>query len=67
MTAPTEDIDRVLSAATALTGSAEQARDWFQRQPMVEYEHLTAAQLVEAGRAQAVVDYIASISHGSAG
>lgn len=67
MTAPTEDVDRVLSAATALTGSAEQAREWFRRQPIAEYEHLTAAQLVEKGRAQAVVDYIASIRHGSAG
>lgn len=64
---PPMDIERVLCAATALTGSGEQAREWMQHQPISEYGYLTALQLVEQGRAQAVVDYIESISGGAAG
>lgn len=61
------DINRVLSAATELTGSVDQAIFWFRNQPIAEFEHLTAMQLVERGKAQAVVDYIESISGGAAG
>lgn len=61
------DINRVLSAATELTGSVDRALFWFRNHPISEFDHFTAMQLVEKGKAQAVVDYIESISGGAAG
>ena len=61
------DMVRVLSAAYSLNGDLGRALFWFRNQPIPEYAHLTAMQLVEQGKAQAVVDYIESISGGAAG
>ena len=61
------NVVRVLSAATSLTGDVDRALFWFRNEPIAEFDHLTAMQLVEQGRVQAVVDYIESISSGAAG
>ena len=61
------DVVRVLSAATSLTGNVDRALFWFRNEPIADFDHLTAMQLVERGKVQAVVDYIESISVGAAG
>ena len=61
------NVMRVLSAATALTGDVDRALFWFRNEPIADFKHLTAMQLVERGKAQAVVDYLESISAGAAG
>jgi hypothetical protein len=61
------DIVRVLSAAADLCGSVEQAIFWFRNQPIDELRHFTAMELVEQGRAQAVVDYIEATGTGAIG
>ena len=61
------DVVRVLSAAHELTGDIERALFWFRNQPIADFSHHTAMQLVEQGKVQAVIDYIESISGGAAG
>ena len=61
------NVVRVLSAATSLTGDVDHALFWFRNVPIAEFDHLTAMQLVEQGKAQTVVDYIESISVGATG
>jgi hypothetical protein len=61
------DVVRVLSAAHALNGDIDRALFWFRNQPIAEFDHLTAMQLVEQGKVQAVIDYIESISGGATG
>lgn len=61
------DVVRVLSAAYELTGNIDRALFWFRNNPIPEFDHLTAMQLVERGEVQAVIDYIDSISGGAAG
>lgn len=61
------DMVRVLSAAFELTGDLDRAIFWFRNQPIADFGHLTAMQLVEQGKAQAVVEFIDSISGGAAG
>lgn len=61
------DVVRVLSAVHALTGDIDRALFWFRNQPIPEFDHLTAMQLVGQGKVQAVIDYVESISAGAAG
>jgi Protein of unknown function (DUF2384) len=61
------DVVRVLSAAHELSGDIDQAVFWFRNHPIAEFSHKTALELVEAGKAQAVVDYIESCSAGASG
>ena len=61
------DVVRVLSAAHSLTGNLDEAMFWFRNQPIPSFDHFTPMQLVERGKAQAVIDYIESISAGAAG
>lgn len=61
------DLARVLSAAQTLFGDIDRAQSWIRDQPIAAFGHLTAMQLVEQGKAQAVLDYIESISGGASG
>jgi hypothetical protein len=61
------DVVRVLSAAYALTGNVDRALFWFRNEPIPDFDHLTAMQLVERGKVQAVIDYLESISAGASG
>ena len=45
------NVVRVLSAAYSLTGDIDRALFWFRNQPIAEFDHLTAMQLVEQGKA----------------
>lgn len=61
------DVGRVLRAAQTLSGDIDRTLAWFRNQPIEEFDHFTPMQLVEQGNAQAVIDYIESISAGPAG
>lgn len=61
------DIVRVLSATHALNGDIERTLFWFRNQPIADFRHFTAIQLVGQGEVQALVDYIESISAGPTG
>ena len=61
------DVVRVLSAAHSLTGNVDRALFWFRNEPIAEFDHLTAMQLVERGNVQAVIDYLESINTGASG
>lgn len=61
------DVLRVLSAAYALTDDVDRALFWFRNQPIADLGHCTAIDLVALGRAQAVIDYVESLSAGPAG
>lgn len=61
------DVVRVLSAAHMLTGDVDRALFWFRNHPIPDFDHLTAMQLVEQGKVQAVIDYIESLGAGASG
>lgn len=61
------DIVRVLSAAHALNGDVDQSVFWFRNYPIADFGHRTPMQLVEMGKAQAVIDYIESLGAGASG
>jgi uncharacterized protein (DUF2384 family) len=61
------DVVRVLSAAHALNGDIDRTLFWFRNHPIPDFGHRTPMQLVEAGKVQAVIDYIESLSGGASG
>lgn len=65
--AAVRDVLRVLSAAHSLSGDIERAVFWFRNEPIAEFGHRTALDLVEMGKTQTVIDYIESCSAGASG
>lgn len=61
------DVIRVLSAAHQLNGDVTRTLFWFRNHPIPDFGHRTPMQLVELGKAQAVIDYIESVSGGASG
>lgn len=61
------DVVKVLSAAFELTGDMPKALFWFRNTPLAEFGHSTAFELVESGKAQAVIAYLESRSAGASG
>lgn len=61
------DVLRVLTAAQDITGDQLRAIYWFVNAPIADFDYRTADQLVREGKAQAVIDYIDSVSGGAAG
>lgn len=61
------DVVRVLSAAHALSGDMDRALFWFRNHPIRDFGHRTAMSLVEEGKAQALMDYLESLSGGATG
>ena len=51
---------RAISAATALTGDVDKALYWFLNEPIADYRHRTAAELVAEGHTDAVLTYLRS-------
>lgn len=60
---------RVLSAASSLCGDVEKALFWFRNQPIPDFGHRTAMEVIQQGsdRVDALIDYIESISGGASG
>lgn len=57
----------VIEAAAKINGSELEAEHWFASCEIAEFGGATALQLVDEGKAQAVLKYIESISAGAAG
>jgi uncharacterized protein (DUF2384 family) len=61
------DMIRVIMAATDLTGDTDRAIYWFRNEPIVTLKRQTAAELVAAGHADAVMLHLAEIVDGANG
>lgn len=58
---------KVISAATELTGDVDKAIYWYRNEPIVDYGHRTAAELVAEGHAEAVMAFIRDLENGARG
>jgi uncharacterized protein (DUF2384 family) len=58
---------KVISAATTLTGDLKNALYWFRNEPIADYGHKTAAELVAQGHAEAVMAYLRDLENGASG
>lgn len=58
---------KVISAAAELTGDIQKAIYWYRNEPIVDYDHFTAAELVADGHADAVLAYIRDLENGARG
>lgn len=61
------DILRVLSAARELGRSPADALYWMRNHPIAHLGHRSALQLVQSGKTEAVITYLASIDSGYVG
>jgi hypothetical protein len=58
---------RIITATAALTGDLKKAVYWFRNEPILDYDHKTAAQLVADGHADAVMAYLRDLENGANG
>jgi hypothetical protein len=58
---------RVITATATLTGDVKKALYWFRNEPIVDYDHKTAAELVAEGHADAVLAYLRGLGNGGNG
>jgi hypothetical protein len=58
---------KVISAAANLTGDIQKAIYWYRNEPIADYDHRTAAELVAEGHADAVLAYIRDLENGARG
>lgn len=58
---------RVISAAATVTGDVSKAICWYRNESIVDYDHNTAAELVAAGHAAAVVVRLHDLENGASG
>jgi len=61
------DMVRVISAAAELTGDVDRALYWFKNEPLADYRHRTAAELVGDGHVEAVLSYLEDLGNGANG
>ncbi len=61
------DAAGVLAVAVEVSGDVDRAVYWYRTVPLIELGGKTAEQLVAAGHAEGVKDYIISLSSGSVG
>lgn len=58
---------KAIAAAAGLTGDIDKAIYWYRNEPISEYGHKTAAELVAAGHVDAVLDYLRDLENGARG
>ncbi|MFI0849070.1 hypothetical protein [Mesorhizobium sp. IMUNJ 23232] len=58
---------KVITAATELAGDIDKAIYWYRNEPIADYGHRTAAELVAEGHAEAVLAYIRDLENGARG
>lgn len=58
---------RVISAAATLTGDVSKAIFWYRNEPIADYDHKTAAELVAEGHADAVMAHLRDLENGASG
>ena len=61
------DMVRVIMAASELSGDLEQAIYWFRNEPIVTLKRQSAAELVAAGHANAVMAHLSELVDGANG
>jgi len=61
------DMVKAIVAAVALTGDLEKAIYWFRNEPIADYRHKTAAELVADGRLDVVLTYLEDLRNGASG
>jgi len=58
---------KAITAAAALTGDIDKAVYWFRNEPIADYGHKTAAELVAEGHLEAVLAYLRDLENGANG
>src|SRR5688572_25111851 len=58
---------KVITAATELIGDIDKAIYWYRNEPIADYSHRTAAELVSEGHAEAVLAYLRDLENGARG
>jgi hypothetical protein len=58
---------KAISAAAELTGALDKAIYWYRNEPISDYGHRTAAELVADGQVEAVLAYIRDLENGARG
>lgn len=57
----------IIASAAELAGDVEKALYWFRNEPIADYKGRTAADLVAAGQAGAVLAYLEDLRNGATG
>ena len=58
---------KVITAATEMAGDVDKAIYWYRNEPIADYGHKTAAELVAEGNVEAVLAYIRDLENGARG
>jgi hypothetical protein len=58
---------KVITAAATLSGDIDKAIYWFRNEPIADYDHKTAAELVAQGHTEAVLAYLCDLENGARG
>ncbi len=58
---------KVISAATELTRDIDKTIYWYRNEPIADYGHRTAAELVADGQVEAVLAFIRDLENGARG
>nr|WP_295105800.1 hypothetical protein [uncultured Caulobacter sp.] len=58
---------KAIAAATLLTGDLQAALYWYRNEPIADYGHKTAAELVAEGHLEAVLAFIEDLENGATG
>lgn len=58
---------KAISAAAVLTGDLQKAIYWYRNEPIADYGHRTAAELVAEGEIEAVLAYVRDLENGARG
>ncbi|QXZ81766.1 hypothetical protein J5274_24840 (plasmid) [Rhizobium sp. L51/94] len=61
------ELIKVISAAAELSGAVDKAVYWYRNEPIWDYDHKTAAELVAEGHVEAVLAYIRDLANGARG
>ena len=61
------EIVKVISAAATLTGDVSKAIFWYRNEPIADYDHKTAAELVADGHTDAVIAHLRDLENGASG
>lgn len=61
------DMVRGIAAAAELTGDVNRALRWFKNEPLADYRHRTAAELVADGHLGAVLAHLGDLGNGANG
>jgi hypothetical protein len=58
---------KAITAATDLTGNVDEAIYWMINEPIPDYRHKTAAELIAEGHLEAVLAYLEDLANGASG